>query len=353
MSQLTKEKREVRKLQVTGGSTYILSLPKEWITKTGLKKGSHLNLEMQNNGCILLIPEGLEKTEKPSEAIIKISPNEVPDFVIREIVSAYLVGYNVIYLRAKNGRLDLAQRNIIKDFTRKMLVGTEVIADSPSEVIMKVLLSYPELSVQSVLRRMCIISASMHKDAIKALKELNRELAQEVIAMDDEVDRFSLYIIRQLKAAVEDERIIKEIGLTARRDCLGYRLITKIVERTADHAVEIAENVLMLKKPLETELYEQIEAMSVSATTIFDEAMETLFKKDFQLANNIVQKAKQAASLRKELMKTILKRTDIGEVSCLSLIIESITRAVQYASDIAEIVLNLNVNQILIPNSHR
>jgi len=348
MSQLTKEKREVRKLQVTGGSTFILSLPKEWIIKTGLKKGSHLNLEMQNNGYILLIPEGSEKTEKPSEAIIKISPNEAPDFVIREIVSAYLVGYNVIYLRAKNGRLDLAQRNTIKDFTRKMLVGTEIIADSPSEVLMKVLLSYPELSVQSVLRRMCIISASMHKDVIKALKELNRELAQEVIAMDDEVDRFSLYIIRQLKAAVEDEKIIKEIGLTARRDCLGYRLVTKAVERTADHAVEIAENVLMLKKPLEIELYEQIEAMSVSATTIFDEAMETLFKKDFQLANNIVQKAKQAASLRKELMKIILKRTDIGEVSSLSLIIESITRAVQYASDIAEIVLNMNVNQILI-----
>ncbi len=347
MSEKMREIREGRKLQITGGSTYILSLPKKWVIQMGLEKGSRLDLVMQNDGSIVMVPEGLKRTEKTIEAIIEVASSEEPDSVIRKIVSAYLVGYNVIFLRAKNQRLDLTHRNAVKDFARKMLVGTEILSDSAKEVVMKVLLSYPELSVQSALRRMCIISSSMHEDAITALKELDRGLAQEVIAMDDEVDRFGLYIIRQLKAAVEDEKIIKEIGLSTRRDCLGYRIITKVVERTADHAVEIAENILMLEKPLETELFQRIESMSTSAISIFNEAAETLFKRDFQLANKIVQKAKQAALLRKELTKSILKRTDIGEVSSLSLIIESITRAAEYASDIAEIVLNLNVDQIL------
>jgi len=341
------ENREGRKLQVTGGSTYILSLPKKWVTQMGLRRGSRIDLVMQNDGSISMIAEGWKGGEKTSEATIEVASKENSDSMIRKIVSAYLVGYNVIFLRPKNQRLDLTHRNAIKDFARKMLVGTEILSDSPREVVMKVLLGYPELSVQSALRRMCIISSSMHEDAIAALKELDRELAQEVIAMDDEVDRFGLYIIRQLKAAVDDEKIIREIGLSTRRDCLGYRIITKVVERTADHAVEIAENVLMLEKPLETELFQHIESMSTSAVSIFNEAVETLFKRDFQLANEIVSKAKQAALLRKELTKSILKRTDIGEVSSLSLIIESITRAAEYASDIAEIVLNLNIDQIL------
>jgi len=347
MSETKRETREVRKLQITGGSTYILSLPKKWVIQMGLEKGSRLDLVMQNDGSIAIVPEGLKRTEKTSEAIIEVASSEESDSVIRKIVSAYLVGYNVIFLRAKNQRLDLTHRNAVKDFARKMLVGTEILSDSAKEVVMKVLLGYPELSVQSALRRMCIISSSMHEDAITALKELDRGLAQEVIAIDDEVDRFGLYIIRQLKAAVEDEKIVKEIGLSTRRDCLGYRIITKVVERTADHAVEIAENILMLEKPLETELFQRIESMSASAISIFNEAAETLFKRDFKLANRIVQKAKQAALLRKELTESILKRTDIGEVSSLSLIIESITRAAEYASDIAEIVLNLNVDQIL------
>ena len=46
-------------------------------------------------------------------------------------------------------------------------------------------------------------------------------------------------------------------------------------------------------------------------------------------------------------MKHILKRTDVEEVSSLSLIVESVTRVAEYASDIAEIVLNLNIVQNL------
>ena len=341
------EETEVRKLQVTGGSTYVLSLPKKWANQMGLRKGSKLTLVRQNDGSLLVTPEELKKLEKPAEAIIEVAPTDDPDSIIRKLVSTYLVGYNVIFIRTKNQRLDSAKRNAIKNFTRRMLVGTEIIADSPKELIMKVLLSYPELSVQSALRRMCIITSSMHKDAIIALKKLDGELARDVIAMDDEVDRFGLYIIRQLKAAVQDEKIIKEIGLSSGRDCLGYRLTTKAVERTADHAVVIAENVLMLKRPLETELFEQIDSMSASAISVFNEAIESLFKRDFQLANNTVQKAKQVALSEKELVKPILKRTDVGEVSSLSLIIESIRRAAEYASDIAEIVLNLTVHQII------
>ena len=347
MDKYARGRSEVRKIQLTGGSTYLISLPKKWVQNVGLEKGSQLNLLIQDDGTLLLVPKGIERREKQTEAFIKAKYNEDPDLLIRKVISAYLVGYNVIYIRPENRRLELTQRNSIKDFTRKMLVGTEILADSPSEIIMKVLLSYPDLSIQSALRRMCIIASSMHKDAMKALKELNRDLAHEVISMDDEVDRFNLYIIRQLKAAVEDESIIRDIGLTTRRDCLGYRLITKSVERTADHAVEIAENTLSLKEPIETELYEKIESMSRSAVSIFNESIESLFKEKFDAANRIVQKAKMVALQKQDLIRSIIKRSQFSEVSSLSLIIESVTRTVQYASDIAEIVLNLNINHIL------
>jgi phosphate uptake regulator len=267
--------------------------------------------------------------------------------VIRKVISAYLVGYNVITVRAKKDRLVFSLRNAIKEFTRKKLVGTEIIADSSSEVVLKVLLSYPELSVESALRRMCIITSSMHQDTMTALRKGHIDLAREVIYMDDEVDRFSFYIIRQLKAAMEDPYMLKEIGMGTRRDCLGYRLITKAVERTADHAVKIAENVITLKNPLESGLCEEIESVSTSAISLFNGSIKALHTQDFHVGNKIVQDAKQVASLRNELIKHILKRTDVEEVSSLSLIVESVIRVAEYASDIAEIVLNLNIVQNL------
>lgn len=351
MSKRDSEKLEVRKLQVTGGSTYILSLPKKWVKQMGLEKGSNLALMKQDDNSLLVIPEG-RTTRKPlADAVIEIDSSDNPDSIIRKLVSTYLVGYNVIFIKSKKSRLEFSQRNVLKDFTRKMLMGTEIIGDFHNELNLKVLLSYSELSVQSALRRMCRIAASMHQDAIMALKELDNELVQSVIAMDNEVDRFSLYIIRQLKAAVQDERIIQEIGLATGRDCLGYRLITKTVERTADHAVEIVKHIETLKTPLEPKLFEQIEDMSASAMSVFNEAIGALFKLDFNLANKIVQKAKQVALLEDKLVKSVMKRAkveEVSEVTDLTLIIESIRRAAEYASDIAEIILNLTIDQVVL-----
>ena len=227
-----------------------------------------------------------------------------------------------------------------------MLVGTEIVIDTPQELTLQVLLSYPELSVQSALRRMSIIAASMHKDAITALKELDSQQAKEVTTTDNEVDRFNLYIVRLLKTAIQNPRIIKEIGLRNARDCLGYRLVTKSVERTADHAASIADNILLLKKELDATTLEKLGCMSNIAVSMFETAIEALFRQDYALAESIVEKIKEVSQIEKEAVVSSQK-IDIEDAPYLRLIIESIRRTAEYASDIAEIVLNLTVESIL------
>jgi len=332
---------------MTGGSTYILSIPKRWIIQNQLKKGSALLIREEEDGSLSILSPELRRMDKMEEVFIKVSPNEESNAVIRKVVSAYLVGYNVITVMAeKNQNLSLKQRNAIKNFARHLLVGTEIVTDAPAEVTLQVLLSYPELSVQSALRRMCVITSSMHKDVITALKELNQQLAKSVITTDNEVDRFNLYIIRQLKTAIQNSRIIKEIGLSNARDCLGYRLVTKSVERTADHATSIAENVLPLKKPLNAATFKRIEKMSSIAVSMFENSIESLFKQDFNLAESLIEKAKEVASLEKEALASFQKIESEG-IANLRLIIESIRRTAEYATDIAEIVLNLTIDSII------
>jgi phosphate uptake regulator len=211
---------------------------------------------------------------------------------------------------------------------------------------LQILLNYPELTVESALRRMSIITSSMHRDAMTSFRELDHQLARSVVDTDTEVDRFNLYIIRQLKLAISNPRIIKEIGLSNARDCLGYRLITKSVERTADHAVSIAENVLLLKKPIYEEALRKIEDMSKVAVSMFDDAIDSLFKRDFNQAEAVIEKAKDVAKLETEAI-ACSEEGGLGENASLRLLIESIRRTAEYASDIAEIVLNLNVESVL------
>jgi phosphate uptake regulator len=326
----SKLSEETRKLQFTGGSTYILSLPKKWITQNQLKRGSVIKLREEEGGLLSIIPtDTTMQQQRSDEATIKVAVKDSPDSIIRKAVSTYLVGYNMIHIRAENQKqLSPKQRHDVKDFSRHMLVGTEIVTDTPQELTLQVLLSYPELSVQSALRRMSIIAASMHRDAITALKELDHLQAKEVTTTDNEVDRFNLYIVRQLKTAIQNPRIIKEIGLQNARDCLGYRLVTKSVERTADHAANIAENVLAMKKRLEPETIEKLEKMSTIAISMFETAVEALFRQDYALAESIIEKTKEIISIEKEAVLSSQKM-EIEEAPYLRLIIESIRRTAE------------------------
>jgi len=341
------EDGEARKLQVTGGSTYIISLPKKWVTRNQLRRGGSLILREERDGSLSVSPSSLAKQEKKEDAFIKVSKKDDPEAIIRKVVSAYLVGYNLVHVRVQSQeQLSSQQRNALKDFARRYLVGTEIVTDTPSELTLQILLSYPELTVESALRRMSIITSSMHRDSMTAFREIDHQLAKAVIDTDTEVDRFNLYIIRQLKLAIANPRIITEIGLSGARDCLGYRLITKSVERTADHAVSIAKNVLLLKKRIDDETLRKIEDMSTLTISAFEDAIDSLFKHDFNLAENVIEKAKEIVKLEKE---AVLSSQKIGmkEIASLRLLIESVRRTGEYASDIAEIVLNLNIESAL------
>jgi phosphate uptake regulator len=313
-----------------------------------LKRGSVIKLREEEGGLLSIIPtDTMAQQQKMDEVTIKVTPKDSPDSIVRKTVSTYLVGYNIIHIRAESQKqLSGRHRHKVKDFSRQMLVGTEIVTDTPQELTLQVLLSYPELSVQSALRRMSIIAASMHKDAMTALKGLDHQQAEEVTTTDNEVDRFNLYIVRQLKTAIQNPRIIREIGLQNARDCLGYRLVTKSVERTADHAANIAENVLSLKKRLEPETIEKLEKMSTIAISMFETAIEALFRQDYALADGIVEKIKEIVPIEKAAVVSSQKM-DIEDVPYLRLIIESVRRTAEYASDIAEIVLNLTIESIL------
>jgi phosphate uptake regulator len=338
---------EQRKLQVTGGSTFIISLPKDWATKNELKRGSAMMVREEEDGSLCIAPSSFPKKEKPDEAFIKALQTDNPDAVMRTAISAYLSGYNILHIRAQNQKvLSSKLRNHLKNFTRSYLVGTEIVIDTPSELTLQVLLNYPELTVQNALSRMAIIASSMHKEAISALKKLDYASSKAVIETDREVNRFGLYIVRLLKLAVSNQRIVKEIGLSHQKECLGYRLIARAVERSADHATKIAENTLFLNEPVNEEVLYKIGQLSELANSMFENSVEALFKHDFNQAESVIEKLGIVHKLEKE---TVLcsQTAKPEEMVYLRLIIESVRRTAEYASDISEVVLNLNVESVL------
>jgi phosphate uptake regulator len=338
---------EQRKLQVTGGATFILSLPKDWATRNDLKRGSSMVLREEEDGTLSISPTKFEKKEKKDDAYIRSNINDNPDTIMRTVIAAYLNGYNIMHIRAQGQKvLSIKTRNHLKNFTRNYLVGTEIVTDTPNELTLQVLLNYPELTVHNALSRMSIIASSMQKEALTALNNLDQQNAKAVIETDREVNRFGLYIVRLLKLAVSNPRVVKDIGLSSQKECIGYRLIAKSVERTADHATKMAENTLFLKEPVNASLLEKINQLSVLANTMFENSIESLFKHDFNLAESVIEKLYQAHKFEKEAI-ILTHGINLEEIVNIRFLIESIRRIAEYASDISEVVLNMTVESVL------
>jgi phosphate uptake regulator len=197
------QNEETRKIQYTGGSSYIISLPKKWIRDLGLRQGDHMLIVRQGNHLLQITPASKKISKEHEEATIEATKDNNPYYLARKLISLYCLGFNVINVFPENGaRLSSEQREVMKDIVRRVLMGTEIIADSAGGITLQVLINLLELSVDSAFKRMLLIAKSMHRDAILSLRENNIELAKEIVKSDDEVDRFSFYIVRQLKIVI-------------------------------------------------------------------------------------------------------------------------------------------------------
>lgn len=338
--------RDVRKVQFTGRSTYVLSLPKRWIEEMHLKAGDQVTLVRELDNSLSVVPIFTAARESHNEVTALISPSESGNTLKRKVVSMYLSGYNIIHLKIKSGRMNPALREAVREVVRRNLVGTEMISDASDNITLQVLLSLPELSINTAIRRMYLIASSMHRDAILALTERSHELAKEVIKSDDEVDRFSLYISRNLVMAMENGRMLREMRLENPADCLSYRVAAKSIERVADHACGIADKAIKLKDKIPEKSLQKIDKMSHFALTVLGNSVEALLRRDYHLADKTVDIAENIRTLEDDVMVSIEKYNNVHDQANIRLALENIRRTAEYASDIAEVAINETIDEV-------
>ncbi len=335
-------KEEKRKVQMTGGSTLIISLPISWTREAGINQGDEVTLRWQEDKSILITTKPKKKLGM-SRAIIKLFPDEKPEDILRLLIAHYLVGYDIIKLVSQKG-FNTQDRKWIKDTVRQMLIGLEVVEESGDELILQSLLSYEELPLEKAIQRMSRIIKSVQKDSIKALQG-DVALARDVIQRDNEIDRFYLLIVRQLKAALRDSELANKIGVKRQRDCMGYRLIIKSMERIADHAAKIAEDTIQIES-LDSKLYEEICEVSELSQKVFDLSLESLSTRDIKAANRAIAKAQESSNLATMINNRIFKTSiSMKEQIYLISILESLRRIAEYGADIAEVVINMGVKE--------
>lgn len=322
----------------------MVALPKKWVKEMGLQQGSEIVITRPSLSSLLITAESVTPSTEKEEAIIEVSERDTPDSLFREIVSLYILGYNRISLRGGNGFLATSKRDAIKDMVRRHLIGTEGVAESKDKITIHVLLGYSELSVDNALKRMLLITSSMHRDATAALEKNDKSMAEGVVMREDEVGRFGLYVIRQLNMSI-NQGIYKE-SILEPRDLLGYTQVARALEKVAYHATRIAKMVAQRGKLEDQVFVPRMVEVGDTAAALVDEAMLALFKRDHSGADSVVERAKRFIETPEEPLIAIKNRNG-DDYFAVQALMESNRRIVEYAKEIAETVLDLTIERVV------
>lgn len=329
---------ETRKVYVSGGSTYVVSLPKKWVKKFNLKAGDSLVITEQ--GSSLLIETSIiEKESKVKE--IKISNITSSDALERLIIAFYLVGYDTIKIK-----LDRKDHLPYRKSIRKILdylIGIEIVEDTDDAMTLEIMVDYKRMMTMQILQRMYSINRSMLLDLGKALKTMDIGLAKDVIVREQEIDRLYFLVVRQLKSAVEYQQIAEKLGIENQRDCLGYRIAVKVLERIADHIESIAKSYIQLMEIQKDAPLEDFIKLNSAIVTIFEKSVQALFTRNHALAEKIFQELKEIKSSHSDISNELLQPKNIQSAILQKTMLDSLGRIASYSGDIAEIAINMSV----------
>lgn len=229
---------ELRKIQEMGGGTALVSLPKNWVRKNNLKRGSIISLERISDDKLIISPYVSDRREA-KEVVLEYPPSHLHN-LLNEITAAYLLGYDVIKIVGKD-RVSYTDRDTIKG-AMKFLMGLEIVEEDAYSITIQFLLDPTNLHPDKLFMRMHAITLGMHKDLLAACVENDRKLLKDIRGRDDEVDRLYFLLVRIIRSAVLDASLAAKFKMTA-IECLDYRVAANLLESIGDTASEIAAEV--------------------------------------------------------------------------------------------------------------
>lgn len=324
---------EVRKVQVTGGSTYTVSIPKDWARENDVSEGSRLAMFPHNNSIVV---EPVDASSSKSEGTIDVTGVE-GDHLVRTVITMYVSGFDVIRFTAD--RITSEQRRTLR-MASQDLAGLEVIEETGNEVVFQDLLDSGEISVHRTVARMRVIAENMFRDSVEAVVENDDALSRDVVERDEDADRMFAMVSRMFRGSLRDLQSEEKLGIT-REECFDLHTAARQLERIADHATKIAEVVIEVDD-VPSEVGKEVRGASEDALEIMDSAMDSLLEKEGDQATLLANRALDSVGdvdTRTQEIDQMLHDLDAQTAQLLGLVADSISRTADYGGNIAETAL--------------
>lgn len=277
---------ETRKVQLTGSSTFTISLPKGWASEQGIEPGMRLGLHPSGDGA-LVIDTG--RAADARSTTVDCSGRSAAA-VSRTVLACYAAGFDSVTLAFED---DAGERRRTVSRTVDRLVGLAVVHESATEIRLRNLLDAPELSIERTIVQLQYGALSMQQSAFGALGRESGEHVADVRDRADAVERRFAVVDRYCSDGVADLETGEALG-TGRHRLLQYshtardlRGVARAASRLADRAADREDT---------PGWHDDVAALARRSRTAVEDAVVALLERDRGAAHAVFASASDLSS---------------------------------------------------------
>jgi phosphate uptake regulator len=324
---------ETRKVQLSGGTTFTVSLPKSWATEQNVSSGSVLYLHPEDDGT-LLVEARSQQTEKTHGKRLDVSGYDEEMFA-ETVKSMYLVGVDRLVLVDKNGHGEGRLRSATE--LTAGLSGLELLETTDTKVVFENLIDPSSISVRKSVLRLKLVALAMYRDAVRAVTDADADLAAQVAARDTEADKLFCLVSRQFRRALDDLQTVEKLG-TTRSELYEYYHTARQLERVGDHATKTATLVSERGDDLVDVDTEEFARLADESRRIVDRAADVVLTDvDATTGFAVLSDATALDADAAELDRELYDREDADGAYVVGLLLDSVRRTARYGRNVAEV----------------
>ena len=260
----------LRSVQRTGRSSFAITLPKAWAEALNIQNGSIVRLAPLGEGRLELSPAGGSRAGIEDRALHLDASECPPQLLSRLLVGAYITGQDHVLITSRT-ELSRELRGEVGRIAQRVL-GMSLIEDEPSRLEVRVFLDPTKHRLSGLLDRVVRMIRLELEICQRALETQDAAVLEKIRPLEEEVDRFYLLMARQILLASNDFQVARDIGVPSHHYQLGYRVVVKMLEVTADLLANVAselEHDLAVGKDAE-ELLRELSAFDRSLVQTMD-----------------------------------------------------------------------------------
>lgn len=316
-----------RKVQLTGGSTYTVSIPKAWATEQEIEPGSRVHVYTRPDRLVVARDDVTVDTDRYDATVT--ATGHSPADLARITTASYIAGCDELRI---DGDLSAAQRRAVTEETTG-LIGFETRFSEREGLTVRSMLDSSTLSLSQNLLQMKVSVLSMHEAAIEGILDADPETASRVESQDDAVDRLFSLLCRQFQRSLVDPATAISID---GRTTFEYYTAGRQLERIGDHAEKMAGIATRLTAPPSDTVATTLRDLSEQARRLVERVIDCLMNgNDIAELTAVITDAEDLVDTLTELDRDLYDR-DVTDGYLLGTVVDSLLRTVEYGVNIAE-----------------